>query len=182
MFSEANFNVLFSVPTMDTAQSRDLGPLSLVVFLCSIIILANLLRRIWAPPRSDILKLSIPKLAIPKLYTDRLRWATVRPISHVTSPTASPHFIISGIDFKKLLSSFSSQSSIFFCSKPVRMTEQFYLSNHQEYFNSANHLINHRPELNAFFIPCRFWKAGRVWRGGARETREAHVTIGRSVS
>ena len=157
IFSEDNFNVLFSVPTMDTAQSRDLGLLRLVVFLCSIIILANLLRRIWAPPRSEVLKLSIPtldtpKLAIPKLYTDRLKWAIVRPISHVTSPTASPHFIISGIDFKKLFRHFQVKVQFFFCSKPVRMTGQFYLSNHQEYFNSANHLINHRPNLNANFI------------------------------
>ena len=28
----------------------------------------------------------------------------------------------------------------------------------------------------------RFRKAGRVWCGGARETREPHVTIGRTVS
>ena len=26
-------------------------------------------------------------------------------------------------------------------------------------------------------VPCRFWKAGRVWCGSARETREPHVTI-----
>ena len=95
-----------------------------------------------------------------------------------------PHPLISS-SVELILKSFYRHFQVkvqFFCSKPVRMTEQFYLSNHQEYFNSANHLINHRPELNAFFIPCRFWKAGRVWRGGARETREAHVTIGRSVS
>ena len=30
-------------------------------------------------------------------------------------------------------------------------------------------------------ISCRFRKAGRVWCGGAQETREPHVTIGRTV-
>ena len=33
-----------------------------------------------------------------------------------------------------------------------------------------------------FNIPLGFKKAGKVWRGGARETREPHVTIGRTVS
>ena len=31
-------------------------------------------------------------------------------------------------------------------------------------------------------IQLRFRKAGRVWCGGTRETREPHVTIGRTVS
>ena len=31
-------------------------------------------------------------------------------------------------------------------------------------------------------VPCRFRKAGRVWCSRARETREPHVTIGRTVS
>ena len=31
-------------------------------------------------------------------------------------------------------------------------------------------------------IACRFRKAGRVWCAGARETREPHVTIGRTVN
>ena len=115
---------------MDTAQSRDLGLLRLVVFLCSIIILANLLRRIWAPPRSEVLKLSIPKsdtpkLAIPKLYTDRLKWAIVRPISHVTSPTASPHFIISGIDFKKLFRHFQVKVQFFFVQSRLEWPGSF---------------------------------------------------------
>ena len=31
-------------------------------------------------------------------------------------------------------------------------------------------------------IPLRFRKAGRVWCGGARETQEPHVAIGRTAS
>ena len=31
-------------------------------------------------------------------------------------------------------------------------------------------------------LPCRFRKAGIVWCGGARETREPQVTIGRTFS
>ena len=36
--------------------------------------------------------------------------------------------------------------------------------------------------LEIEILPCRFRKAGRVWGGGARETREPHVTIGQPVS
>ena len=36
--------------------------------------------------------------------------------------------------------------------------------------------------LESKAISCRFSKAGRVWCGGVRETREPHVTIGRTLS
>ena len=65
-----------------------------------------------------------------------------------------PHPLISSsveLILKSFFVIFKSKFN-FFCSKPVRMTGQFYLSNHQEYFNSANHLINHRPNSNANFI------------------------------